>query len=354
MSPTTATPPEMIDPPPRHRFDVEALGAYLQAHVEGFAGPLHARQFTGGQSNPTFLLEAASGRYILRKKPAGELLPSAHAVEREYRVITALAASDVPVPRTYCLCEDESVIGQSFYVMEYVEGRVIRDPSVPGVAAEERAAIYRSLAQVLARLHAVDYKALGLEDYGRPGNYFQRQLARLSKQYQLTKTREIPAMDALMDWLPPRIPADESSSIAHGDYRLENTIVHPREPRVVAVLDWELSTIGHPLADLGWTQVAFHTPVGMPTGFAREEDKRAPGLPSPETYVAEYCRAAGRDGVPDLDYYVIFSMFRLTSILQGIAMRAITGTASSALASHYGDYAGWIADAAWELARRQG
>ncbi|MBI3992649.1 MAG: phosphotransferase [Candidatus Lambdaproteobacteria bacterium] len=353
MSRTPAAPPEIIEPPPRHRFDVEALGAYLEAHVPGFAAPLHARQFTGGQSNPTFLLEAGSGRYIMRKKPAGELLPSAHAVDREYRVITALADSDVPVPRTYCLCEDESVIGQSFYIMEYVDGRVIRDPSVPGVSAEERAAMYRSLAQVLARLHAVDYKALGLEDYGRPGNYFQRQLARWSKQYEVTKTREIASMDALMAWLPPRIPADESSSIAHGDYRLENTIVHPREPRVVAVLDWELSTIGHPLADLGLNLVAFYAPAGMPTGFAREEDKRAPGLPTPEAYVAEYCRAAGRAGIPDLQYYVIFSMFRLASILQGIAMRAITGTASSAQAAHYGDYAGWIADAAWKMARHQ-
>lgn len=338
---------------PQHAFDVAALERYMAHHVDGFSGTLQLRQYSGGQSNPTFLLESKSGAYVLRKKPPGELLPSAHAVDREYRVITALGSTDVPVPRTYCLCEDETVIGHMFYIMERVEGRVFGDPAAPGVEPGERADIYRSLAESLARLHRVDYQAVGLEGYGRPGNYFQRQINRWLKQFEASKTVDIPAMDNLGAWLTERIPTGDESTIAHGDYRLENTIVHATEPRVVAILDWELSTIGHPLADVGLSLLPLYLPPGTPTGFREAVDPQALGMPTPREYVAEYCRYAEREPIEDFDYYVIFSMFRLASILQGIAMRARTGTAAADNAHTYGDAAGAVADKAWVMAQGQ-
>ena len=236
----------------QHRFDVAALEGYLRDHVEGFAGPLAVQQFRGGQSNPTYYLTAGGREYVLRRKPPGKLLPSAHAVDREYRVITALGATGFPVPRTYALCEDASVIGTIFYVMDCVHGRVITDPTIPGLAPPERGAIYGSLNETLARLHTVDWRSLGLADFGRPGSYFTRQIHRWTQQYRASETETIEAMDRLIEWLPAHVPADDETTLVHGDFRLGNVILHPTEPRVVAVLDWELSTLGHPLADLAY------------------------------------------------------------------------------------------------------
>lgn len=338
---------------PRHAFDVAALERYMEAHVAGFAGPLSISQFAGGQSNPTFFLESPSGAYVLRKKPPGELLPSAHAVDREYRVMSALGPTDVPVPHMYALCEDEAVLGQAFYIMDWVEGRVFRDPAVPGVSPQERREIYRSLAESLARLHRVDHEAVGLGDYGRAGNYYERQIARWTKQFEASKFGDMPAMDRLGPWLTERIPQDTTAAIAHGDFRLENTVVHPTEPRIVAILDWELSTIGHPLADVGLSLLPLYLAPGTPTGFKAPVDAVALGIPTAEEYVAEYCRHVGRERIENFEYYVIFSMFRWASIFQGIAMRARTGTAASDNAHAYGAAAGSVADLAWKLAQQQ-
>ncbi|HTO47612.1 MAG TPA: phosphotransferase family protein, partial [Burkholderiales bacterium] len=238
----------------RYRFDVERLEAFLAERIQSFRGPLTVTQFKGGQSNPTFLLATPQARYAMRSKPApaAKLLPSAHAVDREYRVITALGRAGMPVPRTYCLCEDEGLIGRAFYVMEFVEGRVLWEQSLPGMAPRERAAVYDEMNRVIAALHSVDYRAIGLEGFGKPGNYFQRQIDRWSKQYRASATDPIPEMDRLVEWLPGAIPPGDETAIVHGDYRLDNLIFHPSEPRILAILDWELSTLGHPLADLAY------------------------------------------------------------------------------------------------------
>src|SRR6476469_4297188 len=240
-----------------HRFDVACLERFMRENVEGFGGTLEVEQFKGGQSNPTYRLSAGAKRYVLRRKPPGKLLPSAHAVDREYRVITALAKTDVPVARTYALCTDEAVIGTPFYIMDYVEGRVLWDPQLPGMPPGERAAIFDEMNRVIAALHRVDYAAIGLADYGKPGNYFQRQVDRWSRQYRASETEKIEAMDRLMEWLPANIPAGDETAIVHGDYRLDNMIFHPTEPRVLAVLDWELSTLGHPMADFSYHLMAW-------------------------------------------------------------------------------------------------
>ena len=239
-----------------HRFDVAALERYLRAHVEGFGGSLEVRQFRGGQSNPTYHVSAGGCEYVLRRKPPGKLLPSAHAVDREYRVITALGKAGFPVPRTFVLCEDDSVIGTAFYVMDCVHGRIVTDPAIPSVTPRERHAIYESLIDVLARLHTADWQALGLADFGRPGNYFARQIHRWTQQYRASETEKIESMERLIPWLPEHIPAGDETTLVHGDFRLGNVIIHPTEPRIVAVLDWELSTLGHPLADSGWALIA--------------------------------------------------------------------------------------------------
>ncbi|MDG2308510.1 MAG: phosphotransferase [Candidatus Binatia bacterium] len=334
----------------RHRFDEDALTSYLRANADGFAGEVHVGQFAGGQSNPTFLIESGEKQYVLRKKPLGKLLPSAHAVDREYRVMKALAATDVPVPRMVVLCEDESVIGQMFYVMECVEGRIFRDAALPDMEPEERGAIYDSMNDTLAKLHSVDYLAVGLEGYGRPGNYIERQTARWIKQYEASKTDEIPSFDALVEWLPKNIPAGDEVAIAHGDYRLENMIFHPTEPRAVAVLDWELSTIGHPLADLGYNLQGFYMPGsgGAVGGVAIVPE----GIPSVQEYAATYAKRTGRASIENLDFYIAFSMFRMAAIVQGIVMRAKQGNASSDNAADVGKMAKAIADAAWRLAQR--
>jgi aminoglycoside phosphotransferase (APT) family kinase protein len=331
----------------RHRFDEDSLVAYLRKNTDGFESEVAVRQFAGGQSNPTFLLESGERRYVLRKKPPGKLLPSAHAVDREYRAMKALGETDVPVPRMVVLCEDESVIGQMFYVMECVPGRVFRDATLPGMDAATRAAIYDSMNDTMAKLHSVDPEAVGLGDYGRPGNYIERQTARWIKQYEASKTEEIASFDALMDWLPRNVPPGDERAIAHGDFRLENLMYHETEPRVVAVLDWELSTLGHPLADLGYNLQAFYMPGNPLSG----DDPPPAGIPPVEEYAATYARRTGRDRIENLDFYIVFSMFRMAAIVQGIVMRAKQGNASSDDAADVGRMARAIADSAWDLAR---
>jgi len=343
-----ATRNETSDVREAHRFDVGALQAYMQRSVDGFHGTLEVRQFVGGQSNPTFLLAAGGREYVMRKKPPGKLLASAHQVDREYRVISALAATDVPVPRAYALCDDESVIGSAFYIMEYVRGRIFRDPQVPGVAPVERAAIYDDMNSVLARLHKVDYTAVGLADYGKPGNYFARQIGRWSKQYEAAKTDNVEPMDNLIAWLPTHIPPGDDTCIAHGDFRLENSIYHPTEPRMIAVLDWELSTLGHPLADLAYNCMLYH--VNSPTqGTLMNLDYAAVGIPSESDYVAAYCRRTGRPGVEHWEFYVAFALFRLASIAQGVYKRGLDGNASSTQASMYGAVCAFLSQTAWAM-----
>jgi aminoglycoside phosphotransferase (APT) family kinase protein len=331
-----------------HRFDVSALERYMRAHVAGFAGSLTVRQFVGGQSNPTYHLGADGQEYVLRRKPPGKLLPSAHAVEREYRVISALAGSGVPVPRTYALCEDPDVIGTPFYIMEHVRGRVLVDPRLPGVPPAERARIYDAMNEVLARLHTVDWRAAGLGDFGRPGNYFARQIHRWAAQYRASETEKIDSMERLIGWLPEHIPPDDTSTLVHGDYRLGNMIVHPTEPRVVAVLDWELSTLGHPLGDLAYNCMPYHLSADSMDGF-EGGDLSALGIPAEEDYLAMYCRRAGRAGIENWDFYVGFAMFRLSAIAQGIMGRVLAGTANDANARQRGARARPLADAGWTL-----
>jgi aminoglycoside phosphotransferase (APT) family kinase protein len=335
-----------------HVFDVERLASYLDGRIPGFRRPLRVRQFKGGQSNPTFLLETPDARYVMRKKPPGKLLASAHQVDREYRVISALAATDVPVARAWLLCEDDTVIGSAFYVMDCVEGRIFRDPQLPGLEPRERAAIYDDMNDVLARLHKVDYAAVGLADYGKPGNYFERQIGRWTKQYEAAKTTDVEAMDNLIAWLPKNIPAGDEVTIAHGDFRLENSIYHPTEPRMIALLDWELSTLGHPLADLAYNCLTYH--MNSPTqGTLLGLDFAKWGIPSEEDYVAAYCRRTGRPGVADWDFYLAFSLFRLASIAQGVYKRGLDGNASSEMAGSYGQIAALLAGLAWGMVEKR-
>jgi len=335
-----------------HRFDEARLERYLRGHMREFRGPLSVRQFVGGQSNPTFLLETSGARFVMRKKPPGTLLPSAHQVEREYRIIKALAATDVPVPRVHLLCEDAGVIGTAFFVMDCVEGRVMRDPLMPDSSPRERAACYDSMNDVLARLHKVDFRAVGLGDYGRPDGYVARQLARWSKQYEASKIDEIPEMDRLIEWLNQHIPAADETTIAHGDYRMENLIFHPTEPRVVAVLDWELSTLGHPLSDLAWASRPYHCPPGIDGVLSFQGmELEALGIPSEHEFLGAYCRRVGRASVPDLTFFVAFSFFRGAAIAQGIAMRAKLGNASGPDAALRGAKARQTAELGWAVAQ---
>jgi aminoglycoside phosphotransferase (APT) family kinase protein len=339
----------------RHRFDAAALEAYLRERVAGFRGPLEVEQFKGGQSNPTFLLRTSGARYAMRAKPApaAKLLPSAHAVDREYRVITALGRAGVPVPRTFALCEDEGVIGRAFYVMDYVEGRVLWDQSLPGMSKDERRAIYDEMNRVIAQLHGVDYKAIGLETYGKPGNYFARQLDRWTKQYRASETEKIDAMDRLIEWLPGAIPAGDETTIVHGDYRLDNLVFHPTEPRILAILDWELSTLGHPLADFSYHCMSWHIPPAQFRGIAGL-DLVGLGIPTEEEYVALYCGRTGRGRIDHWDFYLAYNMFRLAAILQGIMKRALDGTAASREAADAGKRARPLAEMGWRYAQRAG
>lgn len=333
-------------------LDIESLSDYLQRTIPSFTGPLTAEKFDGGQSNPTFKLFDASGQpYVLRRKPPGELLKSAHAVDREFRVISALRDTAVPVPNTHVLCEDDAVIGSMFYVMEYKEGRILWDPQLPEAADNaERAAIYDAMNKTMAALHNVDIDAVGLSDYGRPGNYFERQLSRWSKQYRASETEHIASMETLMTWLEQEMPEDDGTlSLVHGDYRLDNMMFHPTQPDVIALLDWELSTLGHPLADLANQCMAWMLPSeGRIRGLAGV-DRTSLGIPTDEQYIARYCERTGREGIENWNFYLVFSLFRLAAIMQGIVKRAQIGTASSADAHSNADGVKGLADIAVTL-----
>lgn len=338
----------------RHRIDETALDAWMKANVEGYAGPLEVRQFKGGQSNPTYQLVTPGKRYVLRRKPPGKLLPSAHAVDREFKVISALGKTGFPVARAYALCADDSVIGTMFYVMDNVEGRILWDGTLPDSQPAERHAIYMAKLKTLADLHNTDYAAIGLADYGKPGNYFTRQIDRWTKQYKASETTQLDAMDKLIEWLPATAPADDQTSIVHGDYRLDNMILHPTEPRVIAVLDWELSTLGNPLADFTYLLMNWVMPADQRGGLGGVPDLKAHGIPTIEEYVAEYCRLTGRDGLPQLDWYFSYNLFRLAGICQGIVGRIRDGTAASAHASLMEARVPLLANASLAFAQKAG
>jgi aminoglycoside phosphotransferase (APT) family kinase protein len=339
----------------RHRFEIGALEAYLREHVEGFAGPLTVEQFRGGQSNPTFRLSTPRQRYVMRAKPgpAAKLLPSAHAIEREFRVQRALAGTEVPVARMHCLCEDEAVIGRAFYVMDLVEGRVFWQQDLPGATNAERSAVYDEMNRVIAALHEVDHAAVGLEGFGRIGHYLERQIARWSKQYLASETEPIPEMNRLIDWLPAHIPPGDETTIVHGDYRLDNMIFAPDALKVAAVLDWELSTLGHPLADFAYHAMSYHIPGAQFRGIAGI-DHAALGIPTEREYIARYCERTGRDGIAHYEFYLAYNAFRLAAILQGIMKRAVDGTAASTEAIETGRRARPLAEIAWSLAEKAG
>jgi aminoglycoside phosphotransferase (APT) family kinase protein len=325
-----------------HRFDAERLRAYMADRMDGVGADIEVRQFPGGQSNPTFMIVTGGREYVMRKKPPGDLLPSAHQVEREYKVMTALGNTGVPVPKTYMLCEDDGIVGTPFFIMDKVPGRVLEDPTLPDFSPAERTAIYDDLIGVLAALHAVDYEAVGLGDFGRHGNYYERQISRWSKQYVASKTEEIEAMDRLMEWLPANIPADPLTTLVHGDYRLGNTIVHPDRPKIAAVLDWELSTFGHPLADLAYCYVSCF-------GGLHYEAVAREGLPTEDRFVQRYCDLTGRGGIPDWTFYKVFQLFRLAAIVQGVYKRGLDGNASSERAVTYGHLCRERSEGAWEM-----
>ena len=331
-----------------HRFDVAALERYLRDHIPGFSGPLEVEQFKGGQSNPTYRLSAGDKRYVLRRKPPGTLLPSAHAVDREYRVITALASTAVPVARTYVLCTDETVIGTMFYVMDCVEGRVLWDPQLPGMAPAERAAIFDEMNRVIAALHKVDYESIGLETFGKPGNYFTRQIDRWTRQYRASETEPIEAMNRLIEWLPSHIPAGDETSIVHGDYRIDNMIFHATEPRVLAVLDWELSTLGHPMADFSYHMMSWRLSSTEFRGL-RGADLGALGIPTEREYRDRYLERTGLELPSDKDwaFCLAYNMFRAAAIFQGVMARALAGNAASDRAVETGRRARPMAELGW-------
>lgn len=311
-------------------FDTEKLAAYLERHVLGFTGPLVAEKFSGGQSNPTFKITTATGQYVLRRKPPGELLKSAHAVDREFKVLAALANTDVPVAAVYHLCEDDEVIGSMFYLMEFKAGRVFWDPALPDLDNAQRAAIFDEMNRVMVALHSVDIDAVGLRDFGRPGHYFQRQIDRWTKQYRAAETEVIADMDTLIEWLPNNTPDDDGKLVlAHGDFRLDNMMFHPTEPKVMALLDWELSTLGHPYADLAYQCMQLRLANDSVLAGLGGIDRKALAIPTEEEYVALYCQRMGLQGIPNWNFYVIFSMFRFASILEGVGRRALDGNASS-------------------------
>lgn len=319
-----------------HKIDEAALDAWMAENVEGYAGELEVRQFKGGQSNPTYWLSDRERAYALRKKPPGKLLKSAHMVDREFRAMSSLRDTDVPTARMHALCEDDSVIGTSFFVMEFVEGRIFWNVQLPKLEPAERGLIYEELARVLAAVHSVDLEATGLADYGRADAYVARQISRWSKQYAASETKDIPSMNRLIEWLPENMPSDEATTLVHGDFRLDNIIFHPSEPRALAVIDWELSTLGHPLCDLAYVCMLYDIVLPRIGGLAGV-DFEATGIPDEATFVARYCALTGREGgIPDFSYYKAFSLFRLAAIAQGVYKRSIDGNASSADAAMAG------------------
>ena len=337
-----------IDVREAHRFDEAVLETYLKKNLPGFEGPVSIRQFSGGQSNPTFKISTPSHAYVLRKKPPGKLLPSAHMIEREFRIFNALQDTDVPVPKAHLLCEDAEVIGTPFYVMDFIEGRVFTDNTLQELAPSERTKVYDEMNRVLAALHSVDYLAKGLADYGKPGNYFERQVRRWRDQYIASKTDEISSMENLMTYLQENLPQDETTTIVHGDYQLYNLMYHPSEPRVLAVLDWELSTLGHPMADLAYNCMKYHQAGELaPLVFGG-----ATGIPTEQEFVQQYCARTGRDQVENWDFYLAFSFFRLAAIVQGVYKRGLQGNASSAQALSMKEVVVQTADVGWRVATR--
>lgn len=336
----------------RMKVDLDALSAYMHAHVQGFQGHLQIEQFKGGQSNPTFKLTSADQHYVLRTKPApaAKLLPSAHAIDREFRVMDALSKAGFPAARQYALCEDESVIGRAFYIMQFVDGRVLWDQSLPGMSKEDRAAHYDEMNRVIAQLHSVDYPSVGLDTFGKPGNYFQRQIDRWIRQYKAAETEHIPAMEHLIEWLPKHIPEGELTTIVHGDYRIDNMIFHPTEPKILAVLDWELSTLGHPLADFSYHCMSWHIEPGLFRGIGGL-DLKALGIPSKDEYIARYSERTGiQINKEDFRFYLAYNMFRMAGILQGIMKRYQDGTAASEQALKSGQAAKPMAIMGWDYA----
>jgi aminoglycoside phosphotransferase (APT) family kinase protein len=333
-----------------HDVDVAALNRYLARAAPAIGTVRTSRQFEGGQSNPTFLLTATGGRYVLRRKPVGALLPSAHAVDREFRVIGALLDSAVPVPKTLLYCSDDAVIGTAFYVMEFVDGLILRQPQLPALPPAQRSRVYDEMARVMAALHSIDPAAVGLADFGRPGNYVSLQIDRWTRQYRASADTAIEPMERLIEWLPPHIPPEQPTRIIHGDFRVDNVIFDAGATRILAVLDWELATLGDPLADFAYTCVPWRTPQDLaglgPAGLA------TPGIPAEAEFVAQYCRLTGRADFPHLDFYIAFNLFRRAAILQGVAARALQGNASSAKALETGRLAQPVAAAGWAQAQR--
>ncbi len=337
----------------RHRIDEAKLAAWMENNVEGYKGPLTVLQFKGGQSNPTYRLDTPGRSYVLRRKPFGKLLPSAHAVDREFRVISALHKVGFPVAKPYALCSDDGVIGSMFYIMSMVDGRVLWNGSLPSLAREQRGAVYRSEIETLAQLHFYDSEKIGLGDYGKPGNYFARQVDRWSKQYRASETNEIPEMNRLIEWLPQTVPAQDRVSIVHGDYRLDNMIFDAKEPKITAILDWELSTLGDPLADFTYFLMNWVMPPEGRSGIAGL-DLKALGIPSVEEAAALYCKLTKRSGLPEFNWYFAYNVFRITAILQGIAGRIRDGTAASARAADSVARIPFLAKAALDFAKKAG
>lgn len=342
-----------VTPEGADRLDEARLTDWMAAHVEGFAGPLRTEKFAGGQSNPTYKLVATSGEYVLRRKPFGKLLPSAHAVDREFRVISGLYPTGFPVARPYGLCTDDGVIGSMFYIMDMVEGRTIWNGAMPDSTPAERRAVYLEMIDVLAALHNTDIDAAGLSEYGKPGNYFGRQIDRWTQQYRLSETELMPEMEKLIRWLPETMPGQTRTSIVHGDYRIDNAIFDAQTPKIRAILDWELSTLGDPLADFTYVCMAWVTPNEGRSGVM-DLDRAALGIPELDEVVARYCAATARDTIPDMNWYFAYNFFRLAGILQGIKKRLIDGTASSAHARNMSERVGPLARSAWEFAQKAG
>jgi aminoglycoside phosphotransferase (APT) family kinase protein len=342
-----------IEPTGQDKLDVVKLASWMDANVAGFVGPVTVRKFAGGQSNPTYRIDSPSGAYVLRRKPFGPLLPSAHAVDREYAVIAGLHPTGFPVAKPYGLCTDDSVLGSWFYVMGMVEGRTLWDGGLPDMTPQQRAAIYHAMIDTLAALHNIDMQAAGLGDYGKAGNYFERQVGRWTKQYRAAETERMDDMERLIEYLSRSIPEQTRTSIVHGDYRIDNMIFDATEPKVLAVLDWELSTTGDPLADFSYMMMNW---VTEPEGRSGVKGLTGPetGIPTLEQMTERYCAATGRDGVPDLNWYFAFGLFRLASIVQGIKKRVLTGTASSAHAAEMAERVPHLAAASWDFARKAG
>tara|TARA_B000000475_G_scaffold1977_1_gene1706 strand:+ start:2173 stop:3270 length:1098 start_codon:yes stop_codon:yes gene_type:complete len=339
------------------KFPEKKLEEYLSDIIPNFEKPLSVMEFKGGQSNPTYQLITPNKKYVLRRKPPGKLLPSAHAVDREYKVITALNSINYAVPETFCLCEDETIIGTIFYVMEMVEGRIIWDPTLPNSSQEIRRQIFTAKNKTLAELHNADYKKIGLEDFGKPGNYFARQISRWTKQYLASETQEIKSMQSLIDWLPNNIPGQDETSIVHGDYRIDNMVLHPDQSKVLAVLDWELSTLGHPLGDFTYHLMQWFMPDvanGAGTQSLSNANLKELGIPSADEYIRMYCEQTNRKEIENIDFYLAYNFFRLAGILQGILGRVRDGTAASEHAEAQSDRVRPLAEAGWEYAKKAG